>query len=187
MGYSPQRFPPLEIRKTYMRVLHVVLVFILLLAGNYATASEPMESAIEQTQTLVERMKVFDTEGVANLTYTRFFERMGIDPARPRKAMADLNDKLKSMGAKYISFSIQPIDKPFAGDGQLYIIVPYSNVMEVNGRRILQEAFFIGVSEDEGKNWKFVDGISSTQQNIRTVIPSYSGAPLPPRRQKPIE
>lgn len=166
---------------------HPLIAAVLLAACPLAAAAEPADRAVEQAQVLVDRMKVFDSEGAAALTYTRFFERMGIDPARPRKAMVDLNEKLKSVGAIYTKFELLSPEKPFAGDGQLYIIIPYSQIMEARGRRILSEAFFIGVSEDEGKNWKFVDGISSTQENIRMVIPSYSGAPLPPRRQKPVE
>ena len=169
------------------RLCHYIIAVLLATSSGSAVADEPTDRAAAQAQALVERMKVFDTEGMAALTYMRFFEKMGIDPAQPRKAMADLNEKLKSIGAAYSKFEIQLTEKPFSGDGQLYIIIPYSGIMEARGRQMLQEAFFIGVSEDEGENWKFVDGISSTQQNIRMVIPSYSGAPLPPRRQRPIE
>ena len=170
-----------------MHIPRIVMAVLLSLAAFSSAATEPVDRAVEQAQTLIERMKVFDTDGVFSLTYVRFFERMGLDPARPRKAMADLNQRLKSAGVVYTKFDIQPPEKPFAGDGMLYIIIPYSQVMEAKGRRVLQEAFFIGVSEDQGKTWKFVDGISSTQENIRMVIPSYSGAPLPPRRQRPLE
>jgi hypothetical protein len=170
-----------------MRVLHGAIGVILVLVAVSSLAADPTDRAFEQARTLVDRMKVFDSEGMAALTYVRFFERMGVDPARPRKAMADLNEKLKSIGAVYTKFELRSPENLFPGDGQLYIIVPYSQVMEAKGRRVLSEAFFIGVSEDQGENWKFVDGISSTQDNIRMIIPSYSGAPLPPRRQRPLE
>jgi hypothetical protein len=169
------------------RACRFFIAALVISVNGFAIADDLKDRAAARAQALVERMKVFDTDGVAALSYTRFFEKMGIDPARSRKAMADLNEKLKSIGAIYSKFDIQATESSFSGDGQLYIIIPYSSIMEAQGRRILSEAFFIGVSEDEGKSWKFVDGISSTQQNIRMVIPSYSGAPLPPRRQRPVE
>lgn len=172
--------PPARSRRYFIASL-------LISVSGFAIADDLTDRAVAQAQALVDRMKVFDTDGVATLSYTRFFERMGIDPARPHQAMVNLNEKLKSIGARYLKFDIQAAEKPFSGDEQMYIIIPYSSIMEAQGRRILSEAFFIGVSEDEGNSWKFVDGISSTQQNIRMVIPSYSGAPLPPRRQRPVD
>jgi|SRR5687767_1767682 len=151
-----------------------------------ASGAEPTERAVERAQALVDRMKAFDAEGVMDLTYTRVFERLGVAPERARRGMRELQQKLKSLDARYTRLELGQPHAPFAGDGNLYVIIPYSGVMELQGKRILQEAFFIGVSEDAGKAWKFVDGINSTQESIRTVIPSYSGAPLPPRRTKPI-
>lgn len=167
---------------------YFAITALYLLSGMLsAYAQTPTEKAVTQATQLIEHMKVFDTDGTFDLTYVKIFEKLGIDPARPKMAIADLNQKLKSIGANYTKFDLQPPGAPFSGDGQLYIIIPYSSVMEVRGRRFLSEAFLIGISENDGESWKFVDGISSTQENIRNVIPSYSGAPLPPRRVKPLE
>ena len=174
--------------KNLMNTLCRAIAALLLVGSVCASgAAEPMDRAVQQAQMLVDRMKAFDSDGMLAWTYTRFFERMKIDPERLRNAVTELNAKLKSVEAVYTRFELQPNEKPFAGDEQLYVIIPYSQIMEAKGRRLLQEAFFIGVSEDQGQNWKFVDGISATQDNIRMVIPSYSGAPLPPRRQKSLE
>lgn len=152
-----------------------------------AAAADPKDRALEQATQLVERMKAFDANGVADLTYTKLFERQGIDPVKAREAAVALNEQLQSIGAHYVKFDLQAGDPPFAGDGQLYVILPYVQVMEAKGRRIQAEGFFIGVSEDQGQNWRFVDGAGASEQGIRLIIPSYSGAPLPPRRQRSVQ
>ena len=165
-------------------VSRVLLVALLSVSPLFAAAEEPVNRAVSQARQLVERMKSFDSDGVADLTYMRFFERMGIDPEKPRQAFAQVNEQLKAMGARFTRFELGQPRQPFAGDGQLYIFIPYVQEMEARGKRRFQEAFFIGVSEDQGQSWKFVDGTAATPQNIKAVIPSYGGAPLPPKRQE---
>jgi hypothetical protein len=54
-------------------------------------------------------------------------------------------------------------------------------VLEVRGQNTLSKASFIGVSDDSGVSWKFVDGQKTTPENIGQIIPGYGGAALPPR------
>lgn len=159
------------------------LVAVMFATSSIASAAEsPADRALAQAKALAEHMKNFDSDGAASLTYLRFFERMGMDPAKVIQASAKLNDELRAASARYTRFELGPPRQPFAGDGLLYVFIPYLLEMEVRGKRHLQEAFLIGVSEDQGQSWKFVDGVSSTPQNITTVIPGYGGAPLPPKR-----
>ncbi len=151
-----------------------------------AAAADPGARAFEQAGQLVERMKAFDAQGVYDLTDVRFFTQQGIDLGKAREAVGTLNEQLQSIGAHYARFDLQAAE-PFAGDGRLYVILPYVQVMEVKGRRIQAEAFFIGTSEDKGQNWKFVDGAGASDEGIRKIIPSYAGQPLPPRRQRSVQ
>ncbi|MGC1388435.1 MAG: hypothetical protein WA807_10545 [Steroidobacteraceae bacterium] len=54
-------------------------------------------------------------------------------------------------------------------------------VLQLHGQNTLSKAFFIGISEDNGVSWKFVDGQKTTPENIGSIIPGYGGATLPPR------
>ena len=129
-------------------------------------------------------MKKFDADGCAPLIYAPYFEKQGADPAQFRKATAELNEKFKSIGARYSKFELQPPSKLFTADGKLLVIVPYASTLEATGRRISKESFFVGVSEDNGETWRFIEGFHFTQQTIRDIIPTYDGAPLPLRGMK---
>lgn len=167
---------------TYKALAQFLVAVVFATSSISSSAESLADRALAQAKVLAEHMKNFDSDGAASLTYLRFFERMGMDPAKAIQASATLNEQLRAAGARYTRFELGPPGQPFAGDGKLYVFIPYFIEMEARGKRRLQEAFLIGVSEDQGQSWKFVDGASSTPQNITTVIPSYGGAPLPPKR-----
>lgn len=127
-------------------------------------------------------MKAFDANGVADLTHIACFERQGIDPTRAREAAAQLYQQMQSIGAHYARFDLLPAEPPFTVDGQLFIIIPYVQVMEVKGRCIQADAFFMALSADQGRNWKFVDGAGASDEGVHQAIPGYTG-PLPTRRR----
>jgi hypothetical protein len=171
-----------------MNRLCVALILILgALVPGLLGADELSQAGVAQLTRMVECMKAFDAECVNGFMYTRPFEKKGMDVSKPAHALKELYANLTSIGAKYSRFDLQDPGSTFTGDGQTFVFVPYSSVLEGGGRRVLQEAFFIGASEDQGKTWRFMDGISVTQENIRMIIPSYSGAPLPDRRMKPLD
>jgi hypothetical protein len=53
-------------------------------------------------------------------------------------------------------------------------------VLTTRGQDTTGKAFFLGISDDAGISWKFVDGQKITQDNIKMFIPGYDGATLPP-------
>ena len=64
----------------------------------------------------------------------------------------------------------------FSGDGRLYAFVPYTLSLRLRGHADTKQAYFIAISTSAGKEWKFVDAESITEQNIRLIIPSYANA-----------
>ncbi len=152
----------------------------------YGESDSSYDPAARTLAELVSCMRSFDAECVTSRTYAEFFKRNGVNPKKAARALLDLYSRLKADGAKYSEFTLGDAQNQTPNGRSLYVIVPYSSVLELAGRKIQQEAFFIGVSEDAGETWKFLDGISTTQENIRKVIPNYSGAPLPARRMRPL-
>jgi hypothetical protein len=130
-------------------------------------------------------MKAFDTPCTAELTYTKFLEERGATRDKLIEAAENLNRKLKSVGAKYTRFDLDEAWKPFTGDGRVYIFVPYLQVLEAGGQKGTVKAYFIGISENDGSSWRFVDGVNASPENIRMIIPSYSGEPLPSKSIEP--
>lgn len=164
-----------------LRSLAIVILVSIAVAAN---ADDAMDRAISQARVLIERMKVFDSKGMAPLFNTKMFERTGANPAAWQQLIASEYKTLKSNGAITNKFELLSSGRLFAGDGQLYVMLPYSRVLEIQGHRMHIEAYFIGGSEDGGITWKFIDGRIANQENIRKLIPSYDGLPLPTNQLK---
>lgn len=167
-----------------LRSLAIVILVSITVAAN---ADDAMDRAISQARVLIERMKVFDSKGMAPLFNTKMVERVertGANAAAWQQLIASEYKTLKSNGAITNKFELLSSGRLFAGDGQLYVMLPYSRVLEIQGHRMHIEAYFIGGSEDGGITWKFIDGRIANQENIRKLIPSYDGSPLPTNRLK---
>jgi hypothetical protein len=167
-----------------MKISRSLAIVILVSIAVAANADNAMDRAISQARVLIERMKVFDSEGMAPLFNTKMFERAGANPAGWQQLIASEYETLKSNGAVTNKFELLPSGRLFAGDGQLYVMLPYSRVLEIQGHHMHIEAYFIGGSVDGGTTWKFIDGRIADQENIRKFIPSYDGSPLPTNRLK---
>jgi hypothetical protein len=136
-------------------------------------AADISANASRDAARLVSCMKAFDASCANSLTYTKVLEEHGISRSQLDQAVTNLYGNMKSLHAAYSRFDLEPPLLPFVRSGRSYIFVPYNAVLEGSGRKMTSKAFFIGVSEDSGVSWKFVDGQQITKDTIGHVIPGY--------------
>lgn len=150
-----------------------------------AFAADSAANALRDAQSLATCMKALDTECTMKWIYTKMLEEQGFSLTTLRAQLNASFENIRFVNGKTERFELGAAGSPFAGDGKQYIFIPYQETMNVQGQRYSQTAYFIGVSEDAGVSWKFVDGSGFSAKNIREVIPSYGGGPLPPRVTDP--
>src|SRR5271169_835571 len=143
-------------------------------------AADISTNASRDAMRLVVCMKAFDAVCANSLTYMKIYEDRGISRDLLDKTVSNIYGQLKSDHATYTLFNLSEPWPPFVVGGLIYIFIPYSMALEVRGHDTLSKAFFIGVSDDSGISWKFVDGQKTTQDNIGMIIPGYGGGTLPP-------
>ena len=160
--------------------LKVIFVSVLILSARNVSAGDLSANASRDAMRLVACMKSFDSACVNSLTYTKVFEDRGISRVQLEQRVADLYQKLKSMHATYSRFDLDAPWPPFIASGRNYVFVPYNMTLETGEQRASSKSFLIGVSEDSGISWKFVDGQRFTQDNIGMIVPGYTGDKLPP-------
>lgn len=150
-----------------------------------AFAADSASNALHDARSLANCMKALDTECTLKWMYTKPLEAQGFEIGELRAQLNVSFENLKLVHGETERFDVGAAWSPFTGDGKQYIFIPYQETMNIQGQRYSQTAYFIGVSEDAGASWKFVDGIGFSMKNIRTVIPSFNGGPLPPRATDP--
>src|SRR5215813_5521694 len=170
-----------EGRARLRRAPGALLVAALLPLIAAAADADPAASALRDAQQLVACLRALDARCAARYTNTRYLEEQGATREELIAAALELDEDLKTLGARYTRFDLEKPSAPFAGDGRLYTFVPYTQTLEAGEKKATVTAFFIGISADAGASWSFVDGVHTGPDNIRQIIPSYSGAPLPPK------
>jgi len=157
----------------------------LLAVASVASAADSSTNALRDAAALVQCMKALDTDCTLKWIYLKNLEQQGFEPGELRAELNASFENLRFVQSRTERFDLGTPGTPFAGDGKLYIFIPYQETMLIKGQRYSQTAYFIGVSEDQGATWKFVDGIGFSEKNIRSLIPSYAGGALPPRITDP--
>jgi hypothetical protein len=167
-------------REDFMIGSMTALALALLLFAAPLRAVDISANASRDAARLVSCMKAFDAACANSFTYTKVLEAHGISRSQLDQAVTNLYGNMKSIHAAYSRFDLEAPWSPFVKGGRSYVFVPYNAVLEGNGRKTTAKAFFIGVSEDSGVSWKFVDGQQITKETIGHVIPEYVGQ-LPKR------
>jgi len=150
------------------------LIVMLLLVAPATSAfgqDDRTDAALRDAKTLVGHMQRFDTDGVASLLYTAPMEKMGADIMQMRRQAAKQDANLKSIGAKYLRFTLGKPTNPFSRPEGLFTLIPYSCVISGNGKAFQQDAFFLAFSNDSGANWTFLDGIATAKVPIESILP----------------
>lgn len=141
--------------------------------------TESVDLALVTLKKLVEAVRTGSAETVVELTHPKVHEMVG-----GRETMlATLSQTFESSKAAGHRLQRVEIGKPSAlgRDGRrVFIFFPYIGLSGGNENTTTIQAFYLGISDDNGGSWKFVDGSRMDQRSVRIFIPSYSGQPALP-------
>lgn len=143
------------------------------------TYAEPVDVALVTVKQLVQAVRAGNAETVVDLTHAKVHEMLG----GREKMLATLSETFGLARAAGHKLSKVEIGQPssLGHDGKrLFLFIPYISVAGSNQQTTTIEAFYLGISEDNGASWKFVDGSRMDQQSVKIFIPSYSGQPALP-------
>jgi hypothetical protein len=159
----------------------LLATFGLSLAAAQLHAGDILKNVTRDALRMVACIRALDEPCAQSLTYTKYLEGQGVSRAQLDQKVADVYQSLRSIGATYASFDLSAPWQQFSLDKKMYAFVPYSYRLLARGETTRVQAFFIGVSEDSGSTWKFMDGVSVTPDNIGVILPGFHGGMLPPK------
>jgi hypothetical protein len=166
-----------------MKRAYLPLVIAVMIGLNTppAFAQNPRSTLARDAQRLADCMTVLDANCVIELSDVQGFERLSRPGFSFGETQSRYFDLLKRRGI-YTRYVISAPSEIFGNDGRMYAFLPYVSERQIEGGRAEAHAYFIAKSDDGGNSWKFLDARSVTPENIRLIVPSYSGQDLPPVR-----
>lgn len=123
-----------------------------------------------------------DYEGFSAYTYPKIVEMMGGKEKMISMLQNTFNDSLM----KIISDSLGEPGKLVSTDKELQCIVPQKLVMTVGKQQITMRSCLIAVSDNDGKNWYFIDGGGEDSAALKASLPNLSKSLVIPPKEAPV-
>ncbi len=150
-----------------------------------AFAEDVKATIKQQAQSCAKALLASDYDGVVKYTHPRVVSLVGGKEAM----VAVLKRGTAQMRADGISFedaSVGTPEEPKKIATWLTSVVPQHIVMKVPGGHLHQDAFLLGISEDDGKNWVFLDLGPITKAQFAQVFPELESQVPLPEKKKPV-
>ncbi|HWS89256.1 MAG TPA: hypothetical protein VN282_19945 [Pyrinomonadaceae bacterium] len=160
------------------RVALPLLLVSLLAAAAVAQEEQLGEEAAKRLQTQAEESgRAFlegDYERLADYTYPKLVELIG-----GREKLIEVVRKsvegMKAEGLQPLSSAPSAPTQVLRAGRQTYAIVPLKFKMRAPGQVLVSDSFMIAVSDDGGKNWKFLSGASVDEARLKILLPDAAG------------
>lgn len=129
-----------------------------------------------QAEELAKAFDRRDYERVASLTHPKLVGLMGGPKGMAAILARSMKRAEETENVKFLSTTVGEPGEVIRVERQLFAIVPTTLRMRVSEGVLVGEAFMIGVSEDDGENWTFVDGSGGrNEEKIKTLFPAAAG------------
>lgn len=157
-----------------------------------ANASRPSAQAKDypklklQANELVEASNRKDFNTVVSLTYPKLVEMVG----GREKILDSINQGMKEAEAqnvKILSFTLGEPGEVISVERQLLAIIPSTMKLKVPEGTLTGQSFLIGVSEDGGENWTFVDASGGMdREKLKALFPAAADKLKIPETKPPV-
>lgn len=124
-----------------------------------------------------------DYETLIKFTYPKVIEIVG---GRDKLIAMVQKGKveMKSQGITFEKVIIGEPSSSVAAGSEIHCLVPQTVFLKVPNGKMKSESYLIGVSQDGGSHWFFIDAVNLNMGNVRTVLPNYnSDLQLPAKKQ----
>ncbi|MDB6076271.1 MAG: hypothetical protein JWO82_18 [Akkermansiaceae bacterium] len=150
-----------------------------------ALADDYTATIKKQAQACADAMIAKNFEAMADTTHPRVLEAMGGREQMLTTVKAAVA-KIEEQGFKITSSEIgTPEDVKKIG-AMTVSIVPDRIVIKVPGGKLTSESHLLGISEDEGKTFKFIDIGPIKKEQLEQIFPEFAGQLTLPERKQPV-
>ena len=163
----------------------LVLVFLAAFFPAFAFADDAAAVMKREAEKCAKAILASDFDTVTVYSHQRIIEGMG----GKEKMATILKSSLGQAAAQGVSIEEASIGEPGKLekiDGWLVGLIPQKVVMKVPGGKVEQESPLLGISEDDGKKWVFVDAGGIPKAQLEKIFPEIVGTIEIPARKPPV-
>lgn len=140
----------------------IILPSLLALLFPLAVSAQESDSAMlklvkDKAQAMVTATLKGDYEEVVKATYGPALETLGGSDGALETIKQQM-DQMKASGMKIVKFDLGDPKKIFSTPEMAFVILPTSTEMSIPQATVNAKSYLLGLSSDQGKSWKFVDG-----------------------------
>jgi hypothetical protein len=172
--------------------LLVILIFSIHAAGGlYAQAPVSSDFKVQSAAAKAQAQKM--AQLLVAKKYAEFAAYVHPNIAKmsggQAKMVAGLKDAMQGLEKQGMSITSVKIKDPISmlkTGTEFQAVIPQEFTLKVNTGTLQQTAYLIGISNDGGKKWTFIDTSNKTLDQIRQVIPSLSTKITIPEKTAPV-
>ena len=155
-----------------------------------ATTSTPaLQAAERQAREMASAMLRSDYQTITRSTYPRVVQLNG-GADRMEQMMREGSAKMRADGVTFHDVSVRRATWSDLTGRRWYAIIPETVTMRTPKSLLVQESYLLGISDDRGATWSFIDGAGLNEQNLKAVLPDAPASlrlpPKQPTRQQPL-
>jgi hypothetical protein len=168
-----------------LRLMKSSVVFLLLLWSVASLGQADLKKLKEQAEETAQATVEGKYEDIIKYTHPNLLKMMG-----GRDAMLDLiqsaMEEVKKQGVSIESVTMgEPGATVQAGD-EIHCILPQTLIMKVGDKRMRSDGNLLCISQDNGKNWFFLDMGGVDASSIKTILPNYNADLKFPEKKQPV-
>ena len=165
--------------------LFLFLSFYITSCNSQTTKNEYENKIQEQGEKMAKSLIENDFNSFSNYTHPKIIEMIG-GKEQLVKTLEKGMKEMRSEGIEFISITIGNPSQIYKIESELQCTVPQSIEMKVPDGRIVANSTLIAISNDNGKNWYFIDTEKKDIQTLKKIVPNLSEKLVIPPAKKPL-
>ncbi len=171
--------------KQHITMKQFLLAVLIAAAPMMVSGQELVTTIKQEAQKCANAALTNDFEGIVAYTHPRIVTQIG-----GKEAMIGIlksgTDQMHANGIKLVEVTIGTPEAPKTVGSWITSTVSQHIVMKVPDGKLYRDSFLLGISEDSGKHWVFVDLGPITQEQLEQVFPELKGKIAVPEKKEPV-
>ena len=164
----------------------LIICSVTFVAGQASQSdSVAMNFAQQQGNTMAKLLLARDFKA-----FTQYIYRPLVDMSGGEDSMVALvgqsMDQLQNQGYRITSFIVENPVNLIHFNNTLQCVITETIEMKVPGGKLTTKASLVGISDDTGKNWTFIDTHGSDLLSLQKQVPGLSDSLQIPEKQPPV-